>query len=209
MAHRLAVTLLRHGLTDENVKKQYIGWSDPPLCEKGRQELIDSSKAYPAGVLIVSDKKRCKETAAILYPNKPYEVCPGFRELHFGKWEGKTYEELKSDPEYCHWLDCKQEPAPPGGESFADFQKRVLEAWKEQIIRRFDCDGIHHLVLITHGGPIRLLLSYFAPEEKPMWEWPVSHGEGYTFIWEEAGALRRGLRCTLLQAVPLTGKGAG
>ena len=39
MVHTVAITLLRHGLTEANERKEYLGWTDSPLSEQGRMEI--------------------------------------------------------------------------------------------------------------------------------------------------------------------------
>ena len=39
MVHSVAITLLRHGLTEANERKEYLGWTDSPLSERGRMEI--------------------------------------------------------------------------------------------------------------------------------------------------------------------------
>ncbi|EIT87054.1 alpha-ribazole phosphatase [Fictibacillus macauensis ZFHKF-1] len=204
MDDQLAITLLRHGLTKENQEKRYIGWSDPPLCEEGRQ-LLHPLTDTP-DVIYSSPSLRAMETAAMLFPNSDVTVCEGFRELHFGEWELKTYADLCNNPHYRQWIDHPTTITPPGGESYATFTARVLHAWFT-MLEQMQHDDRQQAVIVTHGGPLRLLLSHFAPQEKDMWHWSVSHGQGFTLQWQQEE--RRGVgRCTSLQEAPFTAKDA-
>ncbi|MBO9128284.1 histidine phosphatase family protein [Bacillus sp. 165] len=199
MVRTVAITLLRHGLTKANEEQRYIGWTDIPLSIKGRN-MLDRTGFYPhADVFITSDLKRCVETLRILY-NKSYILSPWFREMNFGDWEHKTYEQLKEDSVYCKWLDSYQQSAPTNGESYQQFTDRVQQGWKS-MINELEKQKASHVVVMTHGGVIRLLLEVFAPEERAFWEWSVPFGGGYTLITTE-DRLRRGERCISLQAVP-------
>ncbi|MCQ6264265.1 histidine phosphatase family protein [Fictibacillus sp. WQ 8-8] len=209
MVRRLAVTLLRHGLTEENKQKQYIGYCDPPLCEEGRIELyrLHRNKGYPEpGAILASDRMRCVETAEVLFPESKVQISPALREMHFGEWERKTYGDLCGIQRYRDWIDDPIGVCPPGGESYQDFENRVRGAWHREIWPSAEESG--HVIVVTHGGPIRYLLSEFAPERREMWAWPVSHGKGYTLYWNETkGRLKK--RCTLLQEAPFTEKPNG
>ncbi len=45
MVHTVAITLLRHGLTEANERKEYLGWSDSPLSEQGKMGM-EQVKGY-------------------------------------------------------------------------------------------------------------------------------------------------------------------
>ena len=65
--------LIRHGKTYGNTLGRYIGTTDEPLCEEGREALqaIFEAGLYPMpDVLYGSPLKRCRETGAILFPGK-------------------------------------------------------------------------------------------------------------------------------------------
>ncbi|SCC12041.1 alpha-ribazole phosphatase [Fictibacillus enclensis] len=209
MARRVAVTLLRHGLTLENQQKKYIGYSDPLLCEEGRNELREMQEKesfLPSDVVLSSDRKRCLETAEILFPGQQIITSPALQEIHFGEWENQTYKELCHDRHYREWIDDPFGTCPPGGEHFHEFEKRLLSVWEEEIWPLAEQNG--HVTVVTHGGPVRLYLSMFAPEPKEMWEWSVSHGRGYTLVWKENKGRLNAL-CTLLQEAPSTVKPSG
>lgn len=88
-----------------NRKKQYIGSTDEPLDE----EMIPQDlKNYPQiDALTVSPMLRCRQTAKRIWPSMPFETEPLMRELDFGEYERKTYEELKNKPAYQAWLDSR------------------------------------------------------------------------------------------------------
>lgn len=204
LVRRVAVTLLRHGLTHENQLKQYIGRHDPSLCEEGikyLQRLVKNTNLRRADVVLSSDRKRCMETAGILYPSHSAISSESFCEIHFGEWEGKTYETLKKDPHYREWLNDPSMCHPPGGEKYADFEQRLEYGWRSEVVSRFDDERINHIVLFTHGGPIRYYLSRFASVDHSQWFWKIDHGRGFTLNWD-IEALRRGKRCISLQEEP-------
>ena len=64
---------IRHGLIEANFTGQYIGRLDVPLCRRGLEELAEKRARYeyPAvGRVYVSPMQRCRQTAAILYPDQ-------------------------------------------------------------------------------------------------------------------------------------------
>ena len=57
--------LIRHGLTEGNKKKRYIGRTDEPLCPEGLEQL--SALSYPVlDNIFISPMRRCVQTARIL-----------------------------------------------------------------------------------------------------------------------------------------------
>jgi alpha-ribazole phosphatase len=203
MDDTVVIALFRHGLTEENKRKAYLGWNDSPLCPEST-ELSTSSK-YDC--YFSSDLSRCISTANILFPNKELKLLSHLREMNFGKWEGKTYEDLKEVPLYQRWLSDPISFSPPGGESFLEFTRRVSIGY-EQITKEMLSENIQRCAIITHGGVIRYLLSVFAPQYSDFWAWQVPHHLGYELVFEKE-ALRRRERCTLLREVPLTAKELG
>lgn len=208
LAEYLAITLLRHGLTAENERHAYIGWSDVSLSKKGR-ELLGKYKDFQDNyeLFLCSDRKRCVETAEILFPNNSLKKCSAFREMNFGEWERKTYDELKNNELYRKWLDDFYKVCPPGGEDFYHFTKRIDEGWRKLLTYLFTND-LRKVVIVSHGGVIRYLLSKLAPEKAEFWDWRIPHGGGYELIWTEQEG-KGEIRCTLLREVTLTEKPHG
>ncbi|MGE7765410.1 histidine phosphatase family protein [Peribacillus sp. NPDC096540] len=205
MADSVAITLLRHGLTEANERKSYLGWTDSPLSIKGEKEILGLRGSYPQYEKIhTSDLPRCIETARLLFPDVVPIKHTAFREMNFGSWEGRTYEELKTDGDYQKWLERPMEAMVPGGESYLEFSGRVQKGWNQLISGEES-----QYVLMTHGGVVRELLVRYAPVEKSFFDWGISHGMGYELIWEDRNSLRRGERCTLLQVAPIMGKQNG
>jgi alpha-ribazole phosphatase len=203
MADRVVIALFRHGLTEENKRKAYLGWNDSPLCPESKN--LATKSTYEC--YFSSDLRRCIHTANLLFPNEECILLKELREMDFGKWQGKTYEELKENTLYRQWIDDPVHYYPPNGEAFPQFSERVLNGWgrvTQEIFNR----GIQRCAVVTHGGVVKYLLAKFAPEEKGFWSWKVLHGTGIELIFERE-ALRRGERCILLQEVPLTEKEHG
>lgn len=198
MDDTVAIALFRHGLTEANKRHAYLGWTDSPLCPIEKEKLVCPAGNYD--LIFSSDLERCLETAKILFPSRDSERLIELREMHFGEWEGKTYDDLKENSFYQKWVDAPFTVKPPKGESFAEFSLRVDSGW-EKIVERIMEENIHRVGVMTHGGVIRTLLTKYAPYMKDFWEWGIPHGKGYELIWTRNG-LRRGDRCTLLRVVP-------
>lgn len=203
MDEYLVITLLRHGLTEENERHAYVGWSDVSLSKKGREQLGHyRSLGNDFDVYACSDLKRCVETAAALFPLQSFVKYPFFREMNFGEWEGKTFEELKDEVQYQKWLKDFFTENPPFGESFKQFTERIDIGWK-QLIHDLCTNDLKKAIIVSHGGVIRYLLSKYAPVQSAFWDWKTPHNTAFELIWKNKKG-RGEERCTLLREVILT-----
>ncbi|MET3208766.1 UNVERIFIED_CONTAM: alpha-ribazole phosphatase [Paenibacillus sp. PvR008] len=96
---------------------------------------------------------------------------PRLRELHFGEWDGKTYDMLKDVALYRAWIDEPQRVTPPGGEPWKDFVNRLgefldsLYEWRKmlEIQKTGLSDAPPSVLVVTHGGVIRQLACMLVP----------------------------------------------
>ncbi len=153
------ITLLRHG--EAKGGKRFRGSTNDPLTAKGFDQMRSVTKdPFTCDLVISSPLQRCAAFARELADNKslPLLIEPRLTELHFGDWEGRTskqiYDETPKDLTRF-WSDPQKYP-PPGGERLQDFQTRVLAAFGELVERHKN----QHLLLVTHGGVIRILLCH-------------------------------------------------
>ncbi|MEH7073201.1 histidine phosphatase family protein [Neobacillus drentensis] len=203
MDDRLVIALFRHGITEENKRKAYLGWNDSPLCaETASLKILKRYQRYYS-----SDLQRCINTVERLFPSTCPRLLKELREMNFGRWEEKTYEDLKDNRLYRNWLTDPQSYCPPDGEFFHEFTTRVDSGWGK-ITEEILASTLESCAVVTHGGVIRYLLSRFAPHEKEFWAWPAGHNQGYELIFERE-SLRRGERCISLLEVPLTANAHG
>ena len=63
----MKIYFIRHGATKGNREHRYVGTTDEPLLQE-EIPTLQSKKMPPAARVYTSPKKRCIETAAILYP---------------------------------------------------------------------------------------------------------------------------------------------
>ncbi|WP_433617178.1 histidine phosphatase family protein [Paenibacillus cellulositrophicus] len=130
LVKQVDLLLVRHGTTQWNREKRYLGHTDIPLDPGSRVELAPlarelTGKAFHG--VYCSDLARCRETLAIISPAHADTAMydPRLREMDFGAWEGHTYEQLQHEFLYRQWIDSPQQVTPPGGESWADFAGRI------------------------------------------------------------------------------------
>lgn len=204
MDNSLVITCIRHGMTIENQQKKYIGWSDPPLSIEGKNELKELF--LEPQLVISSDLKRALETSAVVFPKSQVVKSKNWRELHFGDWEEKTYEDLKNIRAYRNWIDHWTEHTPPNGESFSSFSNRVWAAWEEAVDLAAS-QQLRHIAIVSHGGPLRLLASHFK-QTASLWDVSFSYGEGFSVACTYKQAKER-RACISYSAVHLPAKENG
>lgn len=181
----MRVILVRHGETSWNEAGRYQGWEDPPLSPRGRRTAqrigaLLRDRGLAGCTLWSSDLRRASETARLALGREP-RIDSRLRELDFGEFAGRTYEQNLTlfGPRFAAWVEHRGVPAPPGGESLADFYGRTA-AWLSEA-RRTTADS-ETVVVVTHGGVIRALLRPFESVEI----WP-SNGDLVAVTWDGRG----------------------
>ena len=167
--------LIRHGKTRANEEHLYCGSSDLPLSPNGEAELQRLHYSLPNVRFVTSGMKRTEQTLTLLFGDKPHEIKPAFREIDFGRFELRCYEELKNNPDYLDWISGdNHRNIPPGGESGEQMENRVLAAF--EALKKENLPT----VLITHGGVIACIMEHLFPEEnKNRYQWQPEPGHGY------------------------------
>lgn len=157
----LTVYLARHGLTTMSSNNLYCGWSDPELTEDGRQMAIALGDVYSTlswTAIYASPFRRTMATATPLAKRAKLSVHaePGFREISYGEWEGRTFEEAAKrwPAEYRKWRDDPGRHHPPGGESAEMVATRAIAAL--DAICAEHADG--NVMVVSHKATIRIVL---------------------------------------------------
>jgi alpha-ribazole phosphatase len=178
---------IRHGETDLNRRRCYLGHVDVPLNDKGYEQ-IDRLLDTCWGVTRVfsSDLLRCKQSAEILIETVEVQYTRALRELHFGDWEGKRYEEIMQTAEADLLTSWYQDPffmSPPGGETLQQLGRRV-DTWLLDALSRLSDEDV--ILVVTHGGPLRWLLSrWMLGDARQFWDvQAVTHGGGFMVEWD-------------------------
>lgn len=154
--------LVRHGETESNLEKRYLGWTESPLSDKGLRQ-AEKAAFFLAGekieALYCSDLNRALHTARVIGAScglRP-EITPLLREINFGQWEGLTFDEIESawGKRISDWIDDPFHKSAPGGETLKEVCERMLSftAYLERIYP----EG-KRVAAVSHGGSIRALL---------------------------------------------------
>ncbi len=152
---------VRHGLTEFNTARRFMGFSDVELSPAGHRQAASLSGALAAetfDAVYSSDLKRTLQTAEAVTSGRDLEIvaCPELRECNYGSCEGLTFGEIGEQyPEVAALCaNFTPELEFPEGENFEGFQARTCD-----FLERLDKHQPSETVLVvSHGGPLKVLL---------------------------------------------------
>ncbi len=189
------IYFIRHGLTEGNLKGQFIGRTDLPVIPEGIEMLkkMKEKYVYPdAELFYISPMSRCKQTLDILYPDADPIVVPGLIEYNFGDFEGKTHDQLKNNEDYIRWSSYNDiEASVPNGENTREFVTRVGTTFNS-IVKHMMTEGKTSAVVCAHGGVISTILAAYGLPQQGISQWECLNGKGYCglinpSIWMRGG----------------------
>jgi broad specificity phosphatase PhoE len=155
------VYLARHGETDWNRSRRWQGHADTHLNEAGLTQARALGRRLAAlGIekIYTSDLARARETAVLVGEAVGVTpvAAPDLREVDVGSWAGLTREAARArDPEgYRRWLAGAT--GWSDGETYEALHERAVAAFE-----RLTADQPERtLLLLTHNGPIRAIVSH-------------------------------------------------
>jgi len=160
------LVVVRHGETMWNREQRVQGWAPVALTETGRRQADSLAAAiadqYAVDRLLSSDLRRTLETARPLGRAVDCEPTPDrrWRERDFGVLQGLSYGELfLGYPEFTltEVGYTAADARPEGGESLIEQRDRILDAVTGLVD---DMDSDETVVVVTHGGPLYLILGW-------------------------------------------------
>ena len=165
MSRLRRIVLVRHGETVGNSKIRFHGSSDVALSDEGRAQMRASAFALrdeAFDLVLASPLQRSWEAAWIASGGAPVRLDSGLREVHFGRWEGLTKEEIEAaDPIlYADWQARAPDFEYPDGERRADFRGRI-----ERSLSDLGECGARNVLLAVHKGVIRVIVEHLTGEE--------------------------------------------
>ncbi len=154
--------LIRHPEPEAAAEGRCYGSKDWQLSETGLRQaraIAAQLAAEPLAAIYTSPRRRCVEAANLLAAGRTCAavVMEPLRELDFGEFEGRLYEEIESlyPALYREWMERPTEVQFPGGESFSQMRSRVLAA-ADGLRARHAGEAV---ALVTHGGVNRIILA--------------------------------------------------
>jgi broad specificity phosphatase PhoE len=164
------IVLVRHGETVGNSSVRFHGSGDVALSDEGRSQMRQTAfrlRDETFDLVVASPLQRSWEAAWIVSGGASIRLEAEFREVHFGRWEGLTKDEIEaSDPVlFADWQRKSSGFEYPSGELRADFHARV-----ERGLSLLMDSGASRALVVVHKGVIRVIA------EKLLGE-PLADGE--------------------------------
>ena len=167
--------LVRHGDTD--MAGRLCGQSDPSLNAKGKERMHQvARRVADLGIerIWCSDLRRAQQSAAILGEKigAAIEIRRNLREIHFGFWEGLSWDEAAArfPREAQLWINGYREQPAPGGECYGDFTARIDA----------ELSLVHEdekIALVTHRGVLQhILRRYCGYDSNQAWKDTSEYG---------------------------------
>jgi len=150
------VILVRHGQSIMNRMHVFAGRNNTELTLDGYKQIKKTSKfvkkRYSSNVIFSSPLKRAISTANIIQSKFkcPIKTDDRLIETDFGKWEGKSPNELSKTKEWELYSNDPFHFTFPNGESPQDVKKRILDFKKEFL----DDQSWESAVIVSHYTPL-------------------------------------------------------
>jgi broad specificity phosphatase PhoE len=154
----MKIFTVRHGQTSWNPIGRLQGHVDMPLNEAGlaqAERLGTRLAGEKVDIVYSSDLARAAKTAEIInsHHNAEFVASAALRELNFGKFDGRIYDEDVAR-EIDYYQNARQ--PLPGGECIFEYADRI-RGFLDEITTK------HHLnvVIVGHFGTVRAAICYF------------------------------------------------
>lgn len=163
------IYLLRHGKVDG--APALYGQTDIEVTDAINQIILNDLNAFQQNTdakisqVISSPLKRCYKVAKQFSTinELPFTTVSAFQEIHFGQFDGVSFDSISdkknSDEAWQQLENFWQNPDAhplPDAELLAGFYQRVKTAWHNML----DTYPTENILLVSHGGVIRMILSY-------------------------------------------------
>ncbi len=145
---------IRHTKVDVPLGICY-GQSDVGLADSYLDEMELASlqlKGLKFDQIYSSPLNRCKTLAEDLFPNEPLKFDNRLKELNFGDWEMKSWDEISKTEEAKQWFEDFVNLRSPNGESFIDQIERT-----KNFLTDLQNEKYSSVLLVVHGGIIRAI----------------------------------------------------
>ena len=158
----MTIYLIRH--TAVQAPGICYGYHDVPMADTFAAEVAQLRAKLPpapaAGYRVFSSPAaRCLALATEFATNAPITADERLREMNFGTWENRAWNDLPPH-ETAPWMADYVTLAPPAGETFGAVQERAAAFLNELTTSNAEEPEEAITLVFTHGGTIRALLCH-------------------------------------------------
>ena len=165
--------LVRHGITESNSARKFVGHSDVELSATGYRQverLHDRLVDDKIDAVYSSDLRRALVTAEVISSGHKVDIvtCPELREVNYGNVEGLTFEEIsRLYPEVAESLtNFSLRLKFPGGEGFEGFTERTSK-FLDRLKKHTPSQTV---LIVSHGGSLRVLICHLLGIDLGHWQ---------------------------------------
>jgi broad specificity phosphatase PhoE len=133
---------------------------DVALNAHGRQqaqELVARLAGVQVDQIYCSPQPRTHQTAQPLAQARGLAIQTeaAFDEVDLGDWQGRTFDEVRDQDAWKHWLERRGSAQPPGGEPFAEVERRAMAGLHRLAQRHPD----QHVLVVSHGDVLKAMVA--------------------------------------------------
>lgn len=180
----MKLIIVRHGETEANAKKILQGKDGGKLTEKGKQQAKEVGKHlrdhHKIDMVFCSPLDRCVETLNTILEEYPIEgeilMSNLIEERDFGEYTGTESHLIDWD----EFDENNKINRAMGVESWSEVKKRV-ELFLEDLKLE---DGDKTVLVITHAGPIKVMVNKLNNQDLAYGEISVNNGQIMEFDYE-------------------------
>lgn len=180
----MKLILVRHGETIDNLNHIVMGKTDGELTQKGIEQSKEAGKHlkehHSIDMVFCSPLGRCVDTLNHILEECPIEaeifMSKLIEERDFGEYEGTSLSDI-------NWDEINKDNRinkEMGVESWDDVKKRV-ELFLEDLKLEDDNKTI---LIVSHAGPIRVMINKIKKQELPYDEIEVKNGQIFEFDYD-------------------------
>lgn len=180
----MEVYFIRHGATKGNTEHRYVGRTDEEILPEAWTELEKTGKTLGLmDYIFVSPYVRCIQSAEALFGKSQElqgktEVIENFREMDFGAFEYKNYQELNGNTDYQKFIDSGGTVAFPEGEEPEAFKARCIRAFETCMEKAYERKW-EKVAFVVHGGTIMAILEKYGLPKQGYFDYQTSNGNGF------------------------------
>lgn len=188
----MKVYFIRHGATKGNQEHRYVGRTDEAILVSEQEKLRNlGAKIGQVNHVFTSPYLRCIQSAHALFGateanaeqdhemKGQFEIVSEFREMDFGAFEYKNYQELNGNPDYQKFIDSGGTIAFPEGEEPEAFKARCIRAFETCMKKAYD-QKWKKVAFVVHGGTIMAILEKYGLPKQGYFEYQVKNGSGFS-----------------------------
>jgi broad specificity phosphatase PhoE len=133
---------------------------DVALNAQGRQQaqqLVERLAGVQVDQIYCSPQPRTHQTAQPLAQARglTIQTDAAFDEVDLGDWQGRTFDEVRDQEAWKHWLERRGSAQPPGGEPFAQVERRAMAGLHRLARRHSD----QHVLVVSHGDVLKAMVA--------------------------------------------------